>query len=92
MNRFEFIRGAVGVACGAATGYAVASACAWICTVASLGAFLSFVIWLFGVLVLYGAVHTTSQVISQRLDDTALNKASTKASAWIKGLRSKVSA
>lgn len=50
-----------------ATGYAIGSACAWLITAASFGAFLTFLVWLCAVLLAYFVGEKLGQALYDAL-------------------------
>lgn len=86
MSRHSIIRALVASLASAAAGYALANACARICTAASLGAFLSFLVWLLGAM----TAGIAAVQISRTVERVVTNERIDSAQAWLSGLRAKV--
>lgn len=90
MNRNTLIRMAVGAVAGAALGLAFANACTWIITTASLGLFLSFLVWLIGALMLVGTCFTANALVLDALSDQRLDRACNTTRGWLTSMRAKL--
>lgn len=90
MDRFALIRGSVGLVAGASIGLAFANACIYIVTAASLGLFLSFLVWLLGMLATLAASLFASNVITSVVTNERIDAALAKPQAWVKSLRARV--
>ncbi len=90
MNRNQLIRIAVGFVAGVAIGYTFAAACTWICTAASLGAFLSFLVWLIGMLMMLGTCFVAGVAVDNVLTDRRLDAACNTTRGWLTSMRAKL--
>lgn len=88
MDRNSLVRAVVSTFGGAALGYAVANACAWICTAASLGAFMSFLTALLAIIVMALGAHVVSGLVTKHITNERIDGAV----SWLSALRAKVAA
>lgn len=70
--RSTIIRLALGFVFGATSASILLHACAWIITAASLGAFLTFVVWLIGLILFIISSAYTGVVVDKVLDGAAV--------------------
>lgn len=74
-RRYEIVRNVVSLAGDLATGVAVAAACSWLIQQATLGMFLSFLIWLLGVVIgLALSQHVVHPTVQWALADDKLDR------------------
>lgn len=90
MNRNTLIRLAVSYVAGAALGLAFANACTWVITTASLGLFLSFLVWLLGALMLVGTCFTANALVLDALTDRRIDAVCNTTRGWLTSMRAKL--
>lgn len=90
MDRNSIIRGLIGALGGAALALAFAEACAWVCVTASLGTFLTFLVWLLGFVLTLGLAWELGNVVQRTLTDDRINTACNKAKSLLGNLRSRI--
>lgn len=92
MDRNSIIRGLIGALGGAALALAFTEACAWVCVTASLGTFLTFLVWLLGFVLTLGLAWGLGNAVQRTLSDDRINAACTRTKALFSNLRSRIAA
>ena len=89
-RRNTIIRILAGLGIGFAEGYAIATACSWIISVASLGLFLSFCVWLIEGIVIAYTSFAMEAPLARALSDERIDAAVATTKSWFAGIRAKV--
>lgn len=89
-SRNAIIRNIACLGLGLAEGYALAAACTWVITTASLGTFLTFCVWLLAGVLIALSVTPCTEAIARALNDERIDSSIAAAKSFFSRFTSKV--
>lgn len=92
MDRNTIIRMVGGAIGGSAWGYALAAAAHWVIAYAALGIFLTFIVWLIAVALLFAGSYCIADTVTRVLSDAVIDGTLGKVNGWLGALRAKAAA